>query len=171
MEAFPAVLTRETFLQLSPDMQRLLHDNLNQLGVQSGVEQALTGPITSIEKFLASSPAQTLLLHYQDTLPVAYLKYSVRESLYFYDKQGKAVVLSPMCLLDFYVDKRLQRGGIGLQLFQQMLDLLQLRPEDIAYDRPSEKLTAFMKKHFHMGNGELQPNRYMIYDGFLSKKC
>jgi hypothetical protein len=37
----------------------------------------------------------------------------------------------------------------------------------IAYDRPSPKLVAFLARHFDLHGGDLQPNRFMIFEGFL----
>jgi hypothetical protein len=36
----------------------------------------------------------------------------------------------------------------------------------MAYDRPSPKLISFMSRHFGLRDGDLQPNRYMIFEGF-----
>ena len=48
-----------------------------------------------------------------------------------------------------------------------MLEILSINPCFIAYDRPSPKLISFMVKHYNMKNGDLQPNRFMIFDGFI----
>lgn len=37
----------------------------------------------------------------------------------------------------------------------------------VAYDRPSPKLLAFLSKHYDLRHGDLQPNRFMIFEGFL----
>ena len=41
-----------------------------------------------------------------------------------------------------------------------------IEPTELAYDRPSMKLIGFLKKHYNLINGDLQPNKYMIYNGF-----
>jgi alpha-tubulin N-acetyltransferase 1 len=72
------------------------------------------------------------------------------------------------CLLDFYVSTALQRGGIGSLLFKEMLKILALPADALAYDRPSPKLTAFLAKHYGLTNADLQPNRYAIFpEGFM----
>ena len=39
-------------------------------------------------------------------------------------------------------------------------------PVKLAYDRPSPKLIAFLRKNYKMINHDLQPNRFAIFDGF-----
>lgn len=51
-----------------------------------------------------------------------YLKYGVKD-LFFYRKNGIISQSSPICLLDFYVDESVQRGGIGISLFKKMLEV------------------------------------------------
>ena len=41
-----------------------------------------------------------------------------------------------------------------------------LDPVKLAYDRPSPKLIAFLRKNYKMINHDLQPNRFAIFDGF-----
>jgi len=53
-----------------------------------------------------------------------------------------------VCVLDFYVDNSVQRGGYGKLLFDAMLEYQKVGPAKLAYDRPSPKLIAFMAKHF-----------------------
>lgn len=152
---------------------------LDALGVNSGQAQLLNGPITTVEKIEGSNHTTIVCnaCNYEGGLPltssssvtsarcVGYIKYGIKD-LYFYHKNGKVSQCSPLCLLDFYVDESMQRGGLGIALFRQMLEQTGTVPHDIAYDRPSPKLIAFMRKHFNMVNPDLQPNRYAIYDGF-----
>ncbi len=140
---------------------------LDQLGRESGVSQQLNDPITSLEKFLspAASTHNLIVCRNKDNI-IGYIKYG-KKDLYFYKKDGKVVQVSPICLLDFYVSDIYQRQGIGILLFKKMLEILSINPCFIAYDRPSPKLISFMAKHYNMKNGDLQPNRFMIFDGFI----
>lgn len=45
--------------------------------------------------------------------------------------------------------------------------MLKTQPIRLAYDRPSPKLVSFLARHFQLVNGDLQPNRFMIFEGFL----
>jgi alpha-tubulin N-acetyltransferase 1 len=157
--------------------QRLTADQLAQLdalGGRSGVAQQLTGPITTVEKLEASTHTLLLCCSTGTTTisqqPVGqclgFIKYGTKD-LYFYRKNGQVTQCSPVCLLDFYVDEAVQRGGIGIALFREMMAAAGTSdPRVIAYDRPSPKLLAFLRKHFGLVSPDLQPNRYAIYDGF-----
>jgi alpha-tubulin N-acetyltransferase 1 len=150
----------------------------------------LKGPITSCDKFkLADSAA---IVAVRNNKPVGFIKYGYRK-LYFYQKQGKVVECpNAPCILDFYVSTALQRSGIGNALFNRAMQvavplsaLLQRYPDMpylvgrsiqalqaegptcVAYDRPSPKLISFLAKHYSLRNGDLQPNRFMIFDGFI----
>jgi alpha-tubulin N-acetyltransferase 1 len=54
--------------------------------------------------------------------------------------------------LDFYIHESRQRAGLGKVLFEHMLEHENLLPEQMAIDRPSEKLLSFLRKHY--GNKE-----------------
>lgn len=144
---------------------------IDELGRLSGIAQALTGPITTVQKLVASASTpghEHHLLLYRDGQDkiLGFAKYSSKD-LYVYRKNGTMVQVSPLCLLDFYVSEDVQRQGIGLQLFNRMLHECNTPPHKIAYDRPSPKLLAFMKKHFGLAQPDLQPNRYCLFKGFL----
>lgn len=139
---------------------------LDELGRLSGVSQALTGPITTVQKVVASDHSLVLFRHDGGQL-LGFLKYATKD-LYFYRKNGSLLQSSPMCVLDFYVAEELQRQGVGLLLFQRLLqECPDLSPHKIAYDRPSPKLLAFMRKHFGLAQPNLQPNRFCVFEGFL----
>ena len=54
--------------------------------------------------------------------------------------------ISPLCVLDFYVVEGHQRGGMGRQLFDQMLSREDVKAERLGYDRPSPKLIGFLRQ-------------------------
>lgn len=55
---------------------------------------------------------------------------------------GKHVEMSPLCVLDFYVHESMQRRGVGLQLFEHMLEKETVQPRKLGYDRPSHKVSV-----------------------------
>mmetsp|Transcript_24927 Transcript_24927/g.23918 ORF Transcript_24927/g.23918 Transcript_24927/m.23918 type:complete len:175 (+) Transcript_24927:145-669(+) len=141
---------------------------LDRLGVASGKAQLLNGPISSVDKILTTN--HTIIISYKITslnkkILNGYLKYGIKD-LFFYKKNGIISQCSPICLLDFYVDENVQREGIGLSLFKKMLEVTSMEATHIAYDRPSPKLIAFMRKHYNLKNPDLQPNRFAIFEGF-----
>jgi alpha-tubulin N-acetyltransferase 1 len=71
-------------------------------------------------------------------------------------------------VLDFYVHESCQRAGIGRSLFDYMLSVQRLSPEQLAYDRPSPKLLGFLWKHYGLQAGPPQANHFVIFPGFFS---
>lgn len=71
------------------------------------------------------------------------------------------------CLLDFYIHESRQRAGLGKILFEAMLQYENIRPEELAIDRPSEKLMGFMRKHYGLSETIPQMNNFVIYSGFF----
>lgn len=156
--------TRQDILGLGAEgVENLAASGVNQLGIESGVEQELKGPITTAEKLLEeTSDSHVLLVYYKDDKPLGFIKYG-EKNLFFYTKKGVVKELLCTCVLDFYVSTVLQRSGLGSVLFKDMLTRLQLHPNTLAYDRPSPKLVSFLKKHYGLINSDLQPNRYAIF--------
>lgn len=70
------------------------------------------------------------------------------KNLYVFDPNGETKMVNAPCVLDFYVHESRQRAGLGKKLFETMLAEEQCVPHKMAIDRPSEKLTGFLKKHY-----------------------
>jgi alpha-tubulin N-acetyltransferase 1 len=100
-----------------------------------------------------------------------FIKYSYKH-LYFYSRKGKVVEKDPCCILDFYILETMQRQGIGFKLLEQVLQVEGERAatfDRCCYDRPSPKLIAFIKKNYRNTKENLQPNKFMIFDGFIDE--
>lgn len=78
---------------------------------------------------------------------IGLLKVGVKK-LFIRNEYAAIKEISPLCVLDFYVHESVQRGGYGKALFELMLETENVRPEKLAYDRPSEKLLGFLGKHY-----------------------
>ena len=74
--------------------------------------------------------------------------------------------MKPLCVLDFYVDHKVQRGGYGKTLFEAMLEHERQVPAKLAYDRPSPKLISFMAKHYGLKSYVPQNNNYVVFDEY-----
>lgn len=106
-------------------MTRTIIDN-HPLSTQA---QQLNQAITSISKL--SGTEHTIILSISISSDSdkkspscnGFIKYGFKK-LYFYKKDGSIIESNPLCLLDFYVDQSMQRHGIGLTLFQKMLEVL-----------------------------------------------
>lgn len=93
-----------------------------------------------------------------------------RKSLYVFDKYGETIHVHAPCVLDFYIHESRQRAGLGKILFEYMLEFENLLPEQLAIDRPSEKLLAFLRKHYALTQKIPQMNNFVIYDGFFASQ-
>jgi alpha-tubulin N-acetyltransferase 1 len=70
------------------------------------------------------------------------------KSLYVFDTNGETQNVMAPCVLDFYVHESRQRAGLGRQMFDYMLEHENIHPNQMAIDRPSEKLLGFLRKHY-----------------------
>jgi alpha-tubulin N-acetyltransferase 1 len=94
------------------------------------------------------------------------LKVGVRK-LFIRNETGSIKEISPLCVLDFYVNESVQRSGQGKQVFEKMLEKEAVRPEKLGYDRPSEKLLAFLAKHYGLKRYVPQNNNYVVYNAYF----
>jgi GNAT acetyltransferase, Mec-17 len=92
--------------------------------------QNLVHAITSVEKLkgsghtiiLSCCPGTSSNRGDSQIICNGFIKYGVKD-LYFYLRDGTIIQSSPTCLLDFFVEESMQRNGLGLQLFQKMLQV------------------------------------------------
>ena len=47
-----------------------------------------------------------------------------------------------------------------------MLKYEGVRPEKLAYDKPSEKLSGFLRKHFGLAKFVPQNNNFVVFDAY-----
>ena len=78
--------------------------------------------------------------------------------------------MEPRCVLDFYVHESAQRRGIGGALFDHFLRHENKNPARLAYDRPSEKLFAFLAKNFSLTKYQPQTNNFVVFDAYFAVK-
>ena len=52
-------------------------------------------------------------------------------------------------------------------LFEKMIENERIIPENIAYDRPSDKLLKFLRKYFNLKNYIPQNNNFVIFDDYF----
>ena len=52
-----------------------------------------------------------------------------------------------------------------------MLEKEGVRPEKLGYDRPSEKLIAFMGKHYGLKRYVPQNNNYVVYSAYFDAQA
>jgi alpha-tubulin N-acetyltransferase 1 len=90
------------------------------------------------------------------------------KALFVRNRSGNIVEMKPLCVLDFFVDASVQRGGHGKHLFDAMLAHQSVVPAKLAYDRPSPKLLGFLRKYFGLTRFVQQNNNYVVFDDFYT---
>ncbi|KAG6956767.1 hypothetical protein JG687_00010407 [Phytophthora cactorum] len=136
--------------------------------------QALSHEITSTDLFASSTAAeqqQTLILAVDDDdgAVIGFLKTGIKH-LFYLSPRGEYTEIDPISVLDFYVDDAWQRRGVGLKLFQRLLQEEDVVPAQLAYDRPSPKLFAFLKKHAGLTEYFPQPNHFVVFDAYFQPR-
>lgn len=139
---------------------------IDAMGQASAVAQGLGATITTHQKLMQSTGDQYLYMVVMDRKALALLK-TGEKSLYI--NGSDMTQIKPRCVLDFYVHESLQRQGVGLKIFEFMLETERLPAHKFAYDRPSPKLLGFLRKHFNLTSYSPQANNFVIYDQYFGK--
>ncbi|KAF1319660.1 Alpha-tubulin n-acetyltransferase, partial [Globisporangium splendens] len=168
----------ENVAQLAADAA--LAAAIDELGERSAVAQQLNRAITSAALFTLNVIPQQQKLYVavdaSDRSIVGFLKTGVKHLFYVskmtlhggeQDRKGVYTEIDPLCVLDFFVDERYRRQGVGLRLFQRLLEVEHVEPRQLAYDRPSPKLFAFLKKHAGLEHFAQQSNNFVIFDDYF----
>ncbi|KAJ3357619.1 Alpha-tubulin N-acetyltransferase 1 [Allomyces javanicus] len=151
---------------------------LDALGAASAKAQCLKTPITSVKRLLDTNH-RIYMLRVPSPLSdepgsaspggksaswtvVGFLKVATKK-LYLNDGTGELAAVTPLCVLDFYVVEGRQRQGHGRTLFEAMLERENASPEDLAYDRPSPRMRAFLAKNYGLVEAHAQPNNYVLF--------
>ena len=138
---------------------------IDAMGEASATAQGLGATITTHAKLMQSQGDQKLYIVVQGSKALAILKTGDKN---LFIAGGTMSQIKPRCVLDFYVHESLQRMGIGLRIFEFMMDTENLPAHKFAYDRPSPKLLGFLKKHFGLSKYSPQSNNFVIFDEYYS---
>ncbi|CRL01008.1 CLUMA_CG014252, isoform C [Clunio marinus] len=145
---------------------------INTVGQASAAAQGLNHPVTTSDR-LRNSDDQVIYLMTENNgrsgLVLGLLKIG-RKSLYVFDQNGDTRHVNAPCVLDFYIHELRQRAGLGKVLFEYMLEQENFTPEELAIDRPSEKLLSFLRKHYGLSTKIPQMNNFVIFDGFFGSQ-
>lgn len=154
-------------IQKLRDFQNLIYS----LGQSSAKAQRLPSVITSYERLRISDHVLYLLIDEKRPFhAIGFIRIG-RKHLFLMDKFGRIHEVEPLCILDFYVHESMQRKGHGLKLFKTMLDCERIdNPAELAIDKPSEKFSSFLRKHYRLAHSVPQSNNYCVFDGFFSSE-
>ncbi|KAJ7991819.1 hypothetical protein DPEC_G00287820 [Dallia pectoralis] len=156
-----------------PDPEHQIAAVIDELGRASAKAQHLTAPITSASKLQTAKHHLYLIKDGESNgekgLAVGFLKVGYKK-LFLLDQRGTHMESEPLCVLDFFVKETLQRHGYGLELFEFMLQHKKVKPDMMAYDRPSTKFLSFLEKHYSLRNSVPQVNNFVVFDGFFTNR-
>jgi len=143
---------------------------IDNLGKRSGVAQGLGRAITTFD-LLNYSDGHTIYILRSDPENeqekiLGFLKIGSKP-LFVMDVHGHQHEVKPLCVLDFYVVEEMQRKGCGKKLFEFMTHDQNVKPQQLAIDRPSAKFKGFLRKHYRLAHTIPQANNFCIFDGFF----
>ncbi|CAL6029138.1 Mechanosensory_abnormality MEC-17-like protein [Hexamita inflata] len=156
------ILSPQSIKLYSPQEQQKIAKILLQMGLASQKAQGLPLPITSLEYIVKHN--HTVILLVDNDKAVGIHKIGLKH-LFQYDNSGKAHELTAFCCLDFYVHESCQRNGLGTLLFKVAECIFGVKADFWAFDKPSPKLFAFLKKNYHIDvriDYELQVSKYAM---------
>jgi alpha-tubulin N-acetyltransferase 1 len=178
------MLTAAAARKLTREKQNGLGALVDALGAQSAVAQKLAVPVTSWERFVASSGDEHQCI-YVATVPGSsrsvrgFIKTGVK-TLFVHHKSAVWREIMPICVLDFFTDATFRRQGVGKLLFDAMLasegnnrakagrgGTGPISPSQLAYDRPSPLFLSFLRKYFGLASYTPQANAFVVFDAFF----
>nr|XP_032290553.1 alpha-tubulin N-acetyltransferase 1 isoform X5 [Drosophila virilis] len=154
------------------DATSKMSEIIDRLGQLSATSQGLNKPVTTAQRLRMSENQTIYLLADPEAgnngCVIGLLKVGTKD-LYLFDEKGQTRKMeqSPS-ILDFYVHETRQRAGLGKRLFETMLSEEQWTPPKCSVDRPSEKLLAFLGKHYGLVRTIPQANNFVLYEGFFN---
>ncbi|GAB0100596.1 Alpha-tubulin N-acetyltransferase [Sergentomyia squamirostris] len=151
------------------DATSKISEIINDVGEASARAQGLTRAVTTAQKLRNSDHIVYLMSEKQgkNGVVTGLLKVGVK-SLYVFDADGETHKVNAPCVLDFYIHESRQRAGLGKVLFQYMLDQENYQPQQLAIDRPSDKLVGFLRKHYALTQTIPQMNNFVVYEQFFN---
>ncbi|KAF5833213.1 touch receptor neuron protein Mec-17-domain-containing protein [Dunaliella salina] len=142
---------------------------LDSFGKKSAAAQGLGAVVTDIHRLKNTDQRLYLYASRQGshTLVHGGLKIGTKK-LFVIADDNSLQEINPTCVLDFYVHEACQRKGIGKELFEHFLAVENQHPGNLAYDRPSPKLLAFLSKHYGLRGYIPQNNNFVVYNVYWS---
>jgi GNAT superfamily N-acetyltransferase len=140
---------------------------INSMGSASALAQGLGSVITNVER-LNNNPDHVLFIAANSTSALGIIKLG-KKNLFHRSSDGSVHEIAPLCVLDFYVNERCQRQGVGSALFTFALQYFNVQPYQLGFDRPSLKFLSFLKKHHNLLHYEQQNNNFVVYNDFFER--
>nr|CAG4719655.1 unnamed protein product [Naegleria fowleri] len=150
-----------------PEYYNAICSIIDKMGEASAKAQSLPYAITTSAKIQLND--NNLYLYAIENKAMGIIKVG-KKKLFYRNLSGDFKEIEPLCVLDFYVSESCQRKGIGKLLFEAMTTHENMTAEKLAYDRPSPKLIAFLRKHYGLSDYIPQSNNFVIFKQYFSSK-
>lgn len=168
LQDLPTEEQRRTIRPPPSNAQERLGLVIDALGEASCAAQGLPAPVTSTHRLQGSGHRIYILVEPTagGGIVLGLLKVGFKQ-LFLRDEHSRLRQVRPLCLLDFYVHQSRQRQGCGRRLFDRMAETEQVAASKLAIDQPSEKMLAFMERHFGLRQPLPQSNHFAVFPGFF----
>jgi alpha-tubulin N-acetyltransferase 1 len=137
------------------------------MGELSSKSQNLLVNVTTTNRFFPSD--HTLIIKADKNKVLGYIKVGPKR-LFLRDRICNYHERKTLCVLDFYIYDTEQRKGLGKEIFDFMLNYKKINPGELAYDRPTLRFLAFLKRNYGLENYIQQENNFTIYDEFFESE-
>ena len=152
---------------IPPGYKAYIKEILDKMGELSSKSQNLLVNVTTTNRFFTSD--HTLIIKADKNKVLGYIKVGPKR-LFLRDRICNYHERKTLCVLDFYIYDTEQRKGLGKEIFDFMLNYKKINPGELAYDRPTLRFLAFLKRNYGLENYIQQENNFTIYDEFFESE-
>ena len=152
---------------IPPGYKAYIKEILDKMGELSSKSQNLLVNVTTTNRFFPSD--HTLIIKADKNKVLGYIKVGPKR-LFLRDRICNYHERKTLCVLDFYIYDTEQRTGLGKEIFDFMLNYKKINPGELAYDRPTLRFLAFLKRNYGLENYIQQENNFTIYDEFFESE-
>ena len=153
--------------KIYPGYKAYIKEILDKMGELSSKSQNLLVNITTTSKFFPSD--QCLIIKADKNKVLGYIKVGPKR-LFLRDRICNYHERKTLCVLDFYIYDTEQRTGLGIEIFDFMLNYKNVEPGELAYDRPTLRFLSFLKRNYGLENFITQENNFTIFDEFFESE-
>ena len=159
-----SILEGACYNKITPGYKAYIKEILDKMGELSSKSQNLLVNITTTNKFFPSD--QCLIIKADKNKVLGYIKVGPKK-LFLRDRICNFHERKTLCVLDFYIYDTEQRKGLGKEIFDFMLNYKNIEPWELAYDSPTLRFLAFLKRNYGLENFITQENNFTIFDEFF----
>ena len=159
-----SILEGACYNRIRPGYKAYIKELLDKMGELSSKAQNLLVNITTTNRFFPSD--QCLIIRADKNKVLGYIKVGPKK-LFLRDRICNYHERKTLCVLDFYIYDTEQRTGLGREIFDFMLNYKNIHPGELAYDSPTLRFLAFLKRNYGLENFIAQENNFIIFDEFF----